>query len=194
MNQVESKSKTRVSHVVSKHKNSCKYKFLKFLRQNSFIILTVISVFLAIFFGIFLKKKYKFNHNHIKYFGFIGEIFLRLLKLLIFPLITFRYLILSNTVNQKHFMSSIFYVWFVYFSLISSIASLSPKGGYKIALQALLYYFSTTFIAVSIGICLVTILKPGIKNHEINRFLLIENDAKITTTDTFLDVIRYMKL
>lgn len=80
--------------------------------------------------------------------------------------------------------------------MISSIAGLGSKNGNKIALQALLYYFATTFIAVTIGIILVSTIKPGvIKGKDMASIdQITHHDIKVTTTDTFLDVIRYFNI
>jgi Na+/H+-dicarboxylate symporter len=78
--------------------------------------------------------------------------------------------------------------------MISGIAGLGSNSAGKIAVRALTYYFSTTFIAVLIGIVLVIIIKPGagrsssIEAHLIN--LPIDTNKKVTTTDTILDLIR----
>lgn len=61
-------------------------------------------------------------------------------------------------------------------------------------MRALIYYFTTTFIAVLIGIVLVSILRPGagrgagIESQLIN--LPIDTNKKVTTTDTILDLVR----
>jgi len=82
------------------------------------------------------------------------------------------------------------------YSLINSIAALGPKSSNKIALQTLLYYFTTTLIAVLLGLILVLTIKPGKLNNPIETktfdIQLIEKNNKkaITTLDTFLDLIR----
>lgn len=61
-------------------------------------------------------------------------------------------------------------------------------------MRALTYYFSTTFIAVLIGIVLVTILQPGAgRGSSIDDQLIslpIDTTKKVTTTDTILDLVR----
>ncbi len=66
-------------------------KVFNFVKQNFLLFSLIISVFFAITTGLILRKFFKFNHNQINYFGFVGQIFLRLIKLLIMPLIAFRY-------------------------------------------------------------------------------------------------------
>ena len=77
-------------------------------------------------------------------------------------------------------------------SLISGIAGLSKSAG-KIALRALVYYFSTTITAVVIGIILVVIIKPGSgKGSSVDASvkLPIDTNRIVTTHDTLLDLIR----
>ena len=140
---------------------------IKQIRKNVLLLLTLISVVLAILVGFILKNFFKFNDNEIGYFGFCGELFLRMLKFLILPLITT--------------------------SLISGIAGLGAKNAGKIGFRALCYYFSTTIIAVLIGICLVTLIKPGVgKEANTNNALKVPIDTNriINTHDTLLDLIR----
>lgn len=68
--------------------------------------------------------------------GFLGDIFLKLLKLLIVPLISF--------------------------SLAAGVASIGNlRGVGRIGAKALAYYLLTTAVAVSIGLVLVNLIQPG---------------------------------
>ena len=101
------------------------------------------------------------------YFGFPGELFLRMLKFLILPLIGS--------------------------SLITGIAGLGTAKAGKVAGRALLYYFATTVIAVIMGLVLVTTIQPG-KNNKASETDDNFDDPlkgeKVTTQDTILDLIR----
>lgn len=59
-------------------------------KENVLLVATIIAVTLGISLGFVLRTLFEFNDNEIKYFGFIGQIFLRMLKFLILPLIAFR--------------------------------------------------------------------------------------------------------
>lgn len=59
----------------------------KQLKNNLLLILTVIAVLLGVGIGILIKDNAKLNQIEKDYFAFPGEIFLRILKFLIFPLI-----------------------------------------------------------------------------------------------------------
>lgn len=149
---------------------SVKDELVSNIGSQILLLCTAIAVVAGVILGVVLKINCDFNKNQIKYFGFVGEIFLRMLKLLILPLIGF--------------------------SLINSIAALGPKSSNKIALQTLVYYFTTTLIAVLLGLILVLTIKPGKLSNltETKTFdaQLIEKNKKkaITTLDTFLDLIR----
>merc|ERR550519_2033039 len=69
------------------------------------------------------------------YVGFIGELFLNVLKSLVVPLIIP--------------------------SLIATIGSMDLALSGKIGLRAIVYYMTTTVMAVLLGILLVETIRPG---------------------------------
>jgi len=69
---------------------SIKDELVSNLGSQILLLCTAIGVVVGVVVGVVLKANFDFNKNQIKYFGFIGEIFLRMLKLLILPLIGFR--------------------------------------------------------------------------------------------------------
>lgn len=147
-------------------KENVKEIFKRQLRENVLLVATVIAVILGIGTGFLLRSFFQFNDNQVSYFGFIGQLFLRMLKFLILPLIAT--------------------------SLISGIAGLSKNAG-RIALRALVYYFSTTMTAVVIGIILVVIIRPGSgKGSSVDQSLKVPIDTSrhVTTHDTLLDLVR----
>lgn len=90
----------------------------------------LIAFILAILFGIFLKE-------HVKYVSWMGDIFLRMLKMIVIPLI------LS--------------------SIISGISNIGSEGNFgKLGLKTLGYYLSTTVLAITVGLILVNVIKPGV--------------------------------
>jgi Na+/H+-dicarboxylate symporter len=96
------------------------------------------------------------------YVNFIGELFLRMLKSLILPLIVS--------------------------SLISAIGSLDLSLSGKIGARAVTYYMTTTVCAVVLGIFLVLTIHPGRGDSEsIARSGVSYNG---TTVDTLMDLIR----
>lgn len=76
-------------------------------------------------------------------------------------------------------------------SMITGVAALDSNVSGKIGLRAVVYYFSTTVIAVILGIVLVVSIKPGVtqKVNDINR---TGKTPEVSTMDAMLDLIRNM--
>ena len=71
-----------------------------------------------------------------QYLGFLGDLFLRLLKMIIVPLI--------------------------FASLVSGIASLgSARSVGRVGMRTMMYYTISTTLAITIGLTLVNLIKPG---------------------------------
>ena len=102
------------------------------------------------------------------YVYFAGEIFLNMLKVVILPLIVS--------------------------SLITGLSQMESHASGKIGLRAVIYYLTTTILAVGLGIGLVTTIEPGkFGSSKIDKSKLPEvSVAPSTTSDTFLDLIRNM--
>uniref|UniRef100_A0A673AT78 Amino acid transporter n=1 Tax=Sphaeramia orbicularis TaxID=375764 RepID=A0A673AT78_9TELE len=139
--------------------------FKRLLKRNWLLIATVISVLLGISLGVVVREYASLSHLDKQYFGFPGEILMRMLKLVILPLIIS--------------------------SMITGVAALDSEVSGKIGLRAVIYYFSTTIIAVILGIILVMTIKPGVSQaaDHIDRSGTTPN---VTTVDTLLDLIRNM--
>ena len=95
------------------------------------------------------------------YIGYPGKIFLNMLKCLIIPLIVP--------------------------SLIASIGSLDLRLSGKIGSRAVLYYMTTTFLAVSLGIILTITIQPGTANTD--TIIDEQEESKSTAVDTLLDLL-----
>jgi len=90
----------------------------------------LIALILAVLFGIYLK-------NYVGYIAWMGEVFLRALKMIIIPLI------FSSIVSG-----------------ITNIGSAESIG--RLGLKTIIYYISTSIFAILTGLVLVNILKPGV--------------------------------
>uniref|UniRef100_A0A8C8STU8 Amino acid transporter n=1 Tax=Pelusios castaneus TaxID=367368 RepID=A0A8C8STU8_9SAUR len=136
-----------------------------FLRSNWLLLGTVIAVVLGIALGVLVREYVKLSNLDKIYFGFPGELLMRMLKLIILPLIIS--------------------------SIITGIAALDSGVSGKIGLRAVIYYFCTTIIAVILGIILVVSIKPGVsqKAEDIDR---TGSSPEVTTVDAMLDLIRNM--
>ncbi|CAF93353.1 unnamed protein product, partial [Tetraodon nigroviridis] len=98
--------------------------------------------------------------------AFPGEILMRMLKLVILPLVVS--------------------------SMITGVATLDSEVSGKIGLYAVLYYLSTTVMAVVLGeIILVMAVKPGV-TQTAQRLSGTGAPPNVTTADTLLDLVRNM--
>jgi len=158
-----------ISNKTTNEKKSTRIKALvkEQLKQNLLLILTILAVILAIIVGLLIRSYTHLSPPQKAYFGFPGEIFLNMLKFITLPLISS--------------------------SVITGIASLGGKKVGKIVSRAFIYYFTTTFSAVCLGIILVIIIKPGLRNQE-----KVYGKSPITATvsaiDTIFDLIRLLFL
>ncbi|XP_067947472.1 excitatory amino acid transporter-like [Watersipora subatra] len=138
---------------------------LKWSKDNLLLLMTVAGVLLGIILG-FCVRLADPSKTAIMLISFPGTILIRMLKMLIIPLVVS--------------------------SLISGLASLNPKACGKMGSKALIYYFTTTVIAIIIGISLVVAIHPGnpaMKNN-VERQERDISQGKISTLDAFLDLIR----
>lgn len=60
----------------------------------------------------------------------------------------------------------------------------------RVAARALILYFSTTFMAVVLGLVLVSTIRPGELNAAVAGTGVDLDAAKLNTADTFLDLFR----
>ncbi|XP_063991066.1 excitatory amino acid transporter 1 [Diachasmimorpha longicaudata] len=137
------------------------------LSANALTLLTVIGVAAGVALGLILKySKDSWSQREIMYINFTGDLFLRMLKGLILPLIVA--------------------------SIVSAIGSLDLNLSSKIGMRSIYYYATTTICAVIVGIILVTSIQPG---HIGNKELFVTNKSlapkrEVTTADTLLDLVR----
>lgn len=90
----------------------------------------LIALVLGVLFGIF-------GHDYVKYISWAGDIFLRLLKMIVIPI--------------------------VFSSMVVGVAGIGNTGGLgRIAGKTFSFYVITTLIATFIGLFFVNILKPGV--------------------------------
>lgn len=136
-----------------------------FFRRNAFVILTVAAVIIGIILGFGLRP-YKMSYREVKYFSFPGELLMRMLQMLVLPLLVS--------------------------SLITGMAALDSRASGKMGLRAVVYYTTTTIIAVFIGIVLVLIIHPGKGSKD--EFTKQEKIEQVRPADAFLDLIRYAEV
>lgn len=138
------------------------------LKSNLLVILIVIGATLGFIVGIASNKPIQQleepnRSTVLTILGFPGEILIRILKLLILPLIVS--------------------------SLIVGLSGLDSRVSGKLGLRACCYYFSTTLIAVIIGMCLVSAIKPGIGADKPTQ---AKKNEAVRPLDSFLDIVRFV--
>ncbi|XP_028835233.1 excitatory amino acid transporter 1-like [Denticeps clupeoides] len=134
-----------------------------FLRKNAFIIFNISAVVIGIILG-FTLRPYKMTYQEVKYFSFPGELLMRMLQMLVLPLLVS--------------------------SLVTGMAGLDSKASGKMGMRAMIYYMTTTFIAVFIGILMVLIVHPGKGSKD--EFTQRQKIDQVSPADAFLDLIRNM--
>ncbi|XP_060617382.2 excitatory amino acid transporter 1 [Anolis sagrei] len=134
-----------------------------YLLRNFFVLFTIIAVIVGVILGFGLRS-YNFSYREVKYFSFPGELLMRMLQMLVLPLIVS--------------------------SLVTGVAALDSKASGKMGLRAVVYYMSTTIIAVLIGIIMVVIIHPGKGSKE--KMHREGKIVRVTAADAFLDLIRNM--
>uniref|UniRef100_A0A1A8KLH9 Amino acid transporter n=1 Tax=Nothobranchius kuhntae TaxID=321403 RepID=A0A1A8KLH9_NOTKU len=134
-----------------------------FCVKNAFVILTVTAVITGIILG-FALRPYKMSYREVKYFSFPGELLMRMLQMLVLPLLVS--------------------------SLITGIAALDSRASGKMGMRAVIYYTTTTVIAVFIGIVMVLIIHPGKGSKD--EFTKQQQIEQVSPADAFLDLIRNM--
>lgn len=145
------------------HRTKCQ-KILGILRSNLLVILLIIALVLGIGLGACLRLiDTPLNDREKMYLRFPGEILMNMLQLLILPLIVS--------------------------SLISGLTSLDTRSSGKLGARAIVYYLTTTLLAVILGIILVISIRPGDRGSPRSGETVTKN---IDPADTFLDLIRQM--
>lgn len=141
----------------------------KHIKNNLLTILTISAVVLGIVIGIILRStalgenENSFSERTVLYVNFIGDIFLRMLKALILPLIIS--------------------------SLVAAVGGLDISLSKKIGTRAIFYYMATTVLAVTLGIILVTSIRPGVGGKKDDSDVK-QQTRNVTTADTMLDLVR----
>lgn len=147
-------------------------KLLQFLKTQRLTIATFISVVLGVIAGCIIRatSSTQWHQRDIMYLNYIGEIFMRMLKCLILPL-----------------MAS---------SIMTAIGSLDLSLSKKIGARAVAFYLTTTFLSVVLGIILTVTIQPGVNRSDTSNRTSDYHSSHShtshvsTTVDTLLDLIR----
>ncbi len=159
-------SKSFVPDTDSRPQRSKKQKCLEGLRSNLLVLMIIFGASMGFIIGIAINPRIQDMEEPdkttaIALIGFPGELLIRMLKMLILPLIVS--------------------------SLIVGLSGFDSKVSGKLGMRACAYYFSTTFIAVIIGMCLVSAIKPGIGADKPKES---KESEPVRPLDSFLDIVR----
>uniref|UniRef100_A0A182PJ08 Amino acid transporter n=1 Tax=Anopheles epiroticus TaxID=199890 RepID=A0A182PJ08_9DIPT len=138
-------------------------RWKRFVKSNLLTFLTVVGVFGGTALGLMLKNSSEpWTQREVMYIQYPGDLFLRMLKCLIVPLLVS--------------------------SITSAIGSLDLSMSKKIAFRAIIYYFTTTVCAVILGIILVSTIRPG-AGREVSNMGGKATTRQVLTADTLLDLV-----
>ncbi|XP_054460656.1 excitatory amino acid transporter 3-like [Anoplopoma fimbria] len=144
---------------------NCLTACCNFLRSRTMLtVSSLVALALGVALGMILKAYVPMTNLDKVYISFPGEILMRLLQLVTIPLI----------------MSSV----------ITGISSLSVGTSRKITMRTTVYFVSTTFLAVALGLLLVLLVKPGVSHNAAETDE--EDEETFSTVDALLDLIRNM--
>ncbi|KAL5020528.1 hypothetical protein ScPMuIL_003420 [Solemya velum] len=135
----------------------------QFIIDNLLIIMMIVAVAIGVGMGMGLREHWAYYEKRKMHFlRFPGDLLMNMLKMMILPL--------------------------VFSSIISALASLDIKKSGKMGIVAIIYYMSTTLIAVIIGIILVLSIRPGeLGNSDLDRK---GKEKTANPYDALMDLIR----
>jgi len=135
-------------------------------KDNLLLLLTFIGVILGFVLGLTMRQL-DLGHETIRMVAYPGELFMRLLKLMILPL--------------------------VIASLITGSASLNAKMNGMIALRTIMFFILTSLTSAMVGLGLVVVLHPGDPDTKADMTMTSSTnlqDKKGDIMDNFLDLGR----
>ncbi|VDM79406.1 unnamed protein product [Strongylus vulgaris] len=144
---------------------SFRVTLLRFCRDNTLLVMTIVSVILGVTLGFGLRPL-NLSAETLQLINFPGEIFMQVLKMMILPLI--------------------------FSSLISALAQMDAKESGQMGLATVLYYLTTTVLATLLGIFLVMTIHPGDPSIKAGSLPDVPVDTDVSPLDTFLDLVRNM--
>jgi Na+/H+-dicarboxylate symporter len=133
------------------------------LIDNLLLVVTFSGVFIGVLSGILLKPL-DLDKEAVAYIAYPGELFMRLLKLMILPLIIA--------------------------SLITGAASLNAKMNGMIALRTIVYFLATSLISAVIGLILVLVIHPGNAETKATLGDGTTESRNVDIVDNFMDLGR----
>lgn len=148
---------------------NARIKCMSCVRSNLLTIFTLIGVVVGSVLGIVLRssRDEAWTQREVIYIQFVGDLFLRILKGLVLPLVVS--------------------------TLIAAIGSLDLSVSGKMARVGGIYYVITTTLAIILGIVLAVTIQPGANRSGTDTGSGSDiNVRNVTTVDTLLDLVRNM--
>ncbi|KAH3803562.1 excitatory amino acid transporter 2-like isoform X2 [Dreissena polymorpha] len=137
-------------------------KINAFIRDNLSLILTLLGVALGLGVGFAIRPAHP-SESVLMWLGLPGQLYLRLLKMMIVPLVVC--------------------------SVISGTSSLDPKTNGKISMVSFVFIFSNNAIGAILGVLAFIAFKPGNSNQKlVAKSSLLSRS--IETQDIFADLLR----
>uniref|UniRef100_UPI0035900100 neutral amino acid transporter A n=1 Tax=Myxine glutinosa TaxID=7769 RepID=UPI0035900100 len=137
------------------------------LRRHLLVLLTVSGVLIGVTLGLALRPL-DLSPMQKTYFGFPGEMLLRMLKMIIIPLVVC--------------------------SLVSGAASLDPRALGRLGSRAVLFFLFTTLVASALGVSLAFLIEPGAGGLPLGGLLAKQRPVNLPepkeAIDSFLDLMR----
>lgn len=144
-------------------------KCLRAVKDNILIILLLLSMACGIGIGVGLREVWSpTDTRKIFYLRFMGDLLLSMLKLLIIPLVVS--------------------------SLITGLADLDTRASGRMGARAVIYYMTTTLVAVIIGIIMVLAIQPGNRGPQRDEITRSGEGKIVNPADAILDLIRWVQL
>lgn len=143
---------------------SCSAKAWRIFKANVFLLFLLVGIIAGVVIGVLINiydEDFHLDDRRKMYLAFPGKLLLNMLKCMIIPLIVT--------------------------SLMSGMAALPGKASGKMGGYAVLYYLITTFMAVLLGILLVSTIRPGDKGDKEEDG---DADRLVHPVDSLLDLIR----
>ncbi|XP_067654029.1 excitatory amino acid transporter-like [Haliotis asinina] len=137
-------------------------KVLRFLQHNLLLILTTLAILLGTIAGLACRL-FEPSSDTVQLVEFPGELFLRMLRLLILPLIIS--------------------------SIITGLGNVSGSSAGKIGILSMVYYTSTSVLATLVGLAVVLIIKPGSYTDSTATDVPQDKDV-VSGMDAILDLFR----
>ncbi|KAG4072837.1 hypothetical protein HA402_001626 [Bradysia odoriphaga] len=137
--------------------------FRKWFSENLMLLVTLSGVLFGVILG-FSLRTLNLSHDSIMLISYPGELFMRMLKLMILPL--------------------------VISSLIAGSASLNARMNGRIALRTICYFASTSFFNALLGICLVLLIHPGDPGLHSSKISTNDDNKTANLLDSLLDLGR----